>query len=192
MALTQVQGGMIVPSTTLTTPIVATTMGVGGATPAASGAGITFPASQSASTDANTLDDYEEGTWSPSINLLGTLTVTSSGWYRKVGGLVTVFLNIVVTSNNTTQDGANMAITNFPFAASSDVVCCGLLSERFFGGTNTISLHGSIGTGNTSLGLIRCNFNTNISSATYYSGATRNMYTGGNMIISGQMSYTAS
>ena len=154
--------------------------------------GIAFPATQVASADANTLDDYEEGTWSPSINLLGTLTITSSGWYRKVGGLVTVFLNIVVTSNNTTQDGAQMAITNFPFAASSDVVCCGLLSERFFGGTNTISLHGSIGTGNTSLGLIRCNFNTNIPSATYYSGATRNMYTGGNLIISGQMSYTAS
>jgi hypothetical protein len=36
MPLTQVQGGMILPSTTLTTPIVATTMGVGGATPAAS------------------------------------------------------------------------------------------------------------------------------------------------------------
>jgi hypothetical protein len=44
------------------TLISATTVGVGGATPAASGAGITFPATQSASTDANTLDDYEEGT----------------------------------------------------------------------------------------------------------------------------------
>jgi hypothetical protein len=46
-------------------------MGVGGATPSASGAGITFPADQSilgASTNANTLDDYEEGTWT------GTLT----------------------------------------------------------------------------------------------------------------------
>jgi len=47
MSLTQVQGGMILPSTTLTTPIVSTTLGVGGATPSTSGAGITFPATQS-------------------------------------------------------------------------------------------------------------------------------------------------
>ena len=39
------------------------TIGVGNATPAASGAGISFPATASASSDANTLDDYEEGTW---------------------------------------------------------------------------------------------------------------------------------
>ncbi len=36
-------------------PPYATTIGVGGATPSTSGAGITFPATQSASTDANTL-----------------------------------------------------------------------------------------------------------------------------------------
>jgi hypothetical protein len=93
MALTQVQGGMILPSTTLTTPIVSTTMGVGGATPAASGSGITFPATQSASSDANTLDDYEEGTWTPVITAqTGSLTAyTSSGIYTKVGR--TVYIN---------------------------------------------------------------------------------------------------
>lgn len=37
------------------------TISVGAATPSTSGAGITFPATQSASTNANTLDDYEEG-----------------------------------------------------------------------------------------------------------------------------------
>jgi len=42
-------------------------LGVGNATPSTSGAGITFPATQSASTDANTLDDYEEGTWTPVV-----------------------------------------------------------------------------------------------------------------------------
>ena len=45
------------------------TIGVGNATPAASGAGITFPANEatSASTDPNTLDDYEEGDWTPEV-----------------------------------------------------------------------------------------------------------------------------
>lgn len=69
-----------------------TTIGVGGATPAASGAGITFPATQSASSDANTLDDYEEGTWTPEFKGLGsnpTVTYTSqSGKYTKIGNLV--------------------------------------------------------------------------------------------------------
>jgi hypothetical protein len=42
-------------------------IGLGGATPTTSGTGITFPASASASTNANTLDDYEEGTWTPTV-----------------------------------------------------------------------------------------------------------------------------
>jgi hypothetical protein len=48
-----------------------TTIGVGGATPSASGSGISFPATQSASSDANTLDDYEEGTWTPTTSTAG-------------------------------------------------------------------------------------------------------------------------
>jgi hypothetical protein len=38
----------------------------------ASGSGISFPATQSASSDANTLDDYEEGTWTPTVNNMTT------------------------------------------------------------------------------------------------------------------------
>jgi hypothetical protein len=45
-----------------------TTIGVGGATPSTSGAGITFPATQSASSNVNTLDDYEEGSWTPTYS----------------------------------------------------------------------------------------------------------------------------
>jgi len=77
---------------TLTTPSFATTIGVGGATAAASGAGITFPSTASASSDANTLDDYEEGTWTPIVTpSSGSLTAyTSSGVYVKVGKLVTI------------------------------------------------------------------------------------------------------
>jgi hypothetical protein len=77
------------------TLISATTIGVGNATPSASGAGITFPATQSASTDANTLDDYEEGTWSPTFNSDGGTTGTQTntlrwGRYTKIGRQVTV------------------------------------------------------------------------------------------------------
>ena len=57
-------------------------------------AGIKFPATQVASTDANTLDDYEEGTWTPTVvggTSAGTYeTQTANGFYQKIGRDVTV------------------------------------------------------------------------------------------------------
>ena len=46
-----------------------------------SGTGITFPATQSASSDANTLDDYEEGDWTPSIGGNATYGGDTDGRY---------------------------------------------------------------------------------------------------------------
>ena len=74
------------------------TIGVGNATPAASGAGITFPATQSASSDANTLDDYEEGTWTPVLDSqtagTGRVTTVNEATYTKIGRLVTISADI--------------------------------------------------------------------------------------------------
>jgi len=74
---------------------VINTIGVGNATPSTSGAGITFPATQSASTDANTLDDYEEGTWTPTLGGSSsdpTATYnTQTGYYTKIGRQVTIY-----------------------------------------------------------------------------------------------------
>jgi hypothetical protein len=58
-----------------------------------------FPATQNASADANTLDDYEEGTFTPTLfgnTTAGTTTYVSQfGAYTKIGRQVTVqiFLN---------------------------------------------------------------------------------------------------
>jgi hypothetical protein len=67
-------------------------LGVGASTPS-SGTGITFPATQSASSNANTLDDYEEGSWTPELVGSGTTgtPVAGLGYYTKVGNLVTIF-----------------------------------------------------------------------------------------------------
>lgn len=55
---------------------------------------IKFPATQNPSSNVNTLDDYEEGTFTPTLTFGGAsvgMTWTSrSGVYRKVGSLVTV------------------------------------------------------------------------------------------------------
>ena len=108
----------IVSGVTLTTPIVATTMGVGGATPSTSGSGITFPATQSASTNANTLDDYEEGTWTPVITALsGTITsFTSFGQYTKIGQLVVAQFQYNITNNGT--GSVAIIINGLPFAGT--------------------------------------------------------------------------
>jgi hypothetical protein len=97
----------------------ASTIGVGGATPAASGAGITFPATQSASTDANTLDDYEEGTWTPVYALQsGSVTYSSqTGNYVKIGRQVTVsfLINVAVSTSGVFENN----IDGLPFTGSN-------------------------------------------------------------------------
>lgn len=96
-------------------------IGVGNATPSTSGAGITFPVTQSASADANTLDDYEEGTWTPTAlgsGTAGTGTYTiQSGAYTKVGRLITVWGRIGYSSHTGT---GNILIGNFPFTTSAN------------------------------------------------------------------------
>jgi hypothetical protein len=111
----------------ITTPTeqVATTIGVGNATPSTSGAGITFPATQSASTNANTLDDYEEGTWTP--NQGGGLTVvgafSSVGYYTKVGRVVTV--TGVLSATTSIAFAGNATITsNLPFSVLNKSTGC--------------------------------------------------------------------
>jgi hypothetical protein len=103
------------------TPAFASTIGVGGATAAASGAGITFPATQSASSDANTLDDYEEGTFTPTVagsSVAGTASYTTqTGSYTKVGR--SVQFNIYLKWTGGTGSG-NMEFRGLPFISSLD------------------------------------------------------------------------
>jgi hypothetical protein len=93
-----------------------TTIGVGGATPSTSGAGVTFPATQSASTDANTLDDYEEGTWTPTIigsSTAGTATYSlQSGSYTRIGNSVNFWLKLQWTGGTGT---GVLQVSSLPF-----------------------------------------------------------------------------
>jgi hypothetical protein len=79
------------------------------------GPGIKFPATQVASSDPNTLDDYEEGTWTPTIG--GTATYTTQiGRYTKVGNLVSVIFQLTV---NTIGTGSTTSISGLPFTTNS-------------------------------------------------------------------------
>lgn len=102
-------------------PTFTTTIGVGGATASASGSGVSFPATQSASTDANTLDDYEEGTWTPTFaSASGSLTAyTSSGRYTKIGNQVIVFFSVRITTPGTASGQG--VLSNLPFTSISTI-----------------------------------------------------------------------
>jgi hypothetical protein len=104
--------------------------------------GITFPATQSASSNANTLDDYEEGTWTPSqgagLTVVGTFS--SSGTYTKIGRVVNL-------------RGSVTGSTSIALAASDTVICgnipftpIGSVPDRNIGGmtNNTNSASGAV------------------------------------------------
>jgi hypothetical protein len=85
--------------------------------------GIKFPATQSASTDANTLDDYEEGTWTPTIqgvSSAGTATYSVQlGNYTKVGNIVCV--NVYLTYTSGTGSG-QLRVAGLPFTAAASYI----------------------------------------------------------------------
>jgi hypothetical protein len=84
----------------------------GGST-SANGTGITFPATQSASSDVNTLDDYEEGTWTPARGGTWTSNPTSlTGYYTKIGRFVTAYLEFVGGTKTSSISGY---FTGLPF-----------------------------------------------------------------------------
>ena len=71
---------------------------------------------------ANTLDDYEEGTWTPTIGgSSGTGTVSYStqlGTYTKIGRVVT-FHGQVTASSTVSGGSGTLQIAGLPFAASA-------------------------------------------------------------------------
>ena len=83
-------------------------------------ANIKFPATQVASADANTLDDYEEGTWTPtgSSGVNATGITWSFGKYTKIGNKVTLSceFNLTVTSSNLLT---YLTLSGIPFVPSS-------------------------------------------------------------------------
>jgi hypothetical protein len=92
--------------------------------------GITFPATQVSVADANTLDDYEEGTWTPVItgtSVAGSATYsTQSGTYVKIGKYVFLQMFVTFTSAHTGTGGTKVG--GFPFTIGAD-----------FGGGGTIT-----------------------------------------------------
>jgi hypothetical protein len=80
---------------------------------------IRFPVTPSPSGDPNTLDDYREGTFTPTLALGGGSVTYSqqTGSYTKIGRLVTV--QILITINVATRPSGFLEVRSLPFAASA-------------------------------------------------------------------------
>ena len=83
-----------------------------------------FPSTSIPSTDPNTLDDYEEGTFTPGLAFGGGTTgITYSaqlGIYVKVGKIVFVSIRIVLTSKGSSTGG--VFITGLPITSDSTLL----------------------------------------------------------------------
>jgi hypothetical protein len=97
----------------------------GGST-TATGTGIAFPATQSASSDANTLDDYEEGTWTVTIGASttdpsGITYSTQQGGYTKIGNVVYIRFRVGFSFTVATGSGT-LEIRGLPFTAAAGII----------------------------------------------------------------------
>lgn len=87
------------------------------------GGQIAFPATQNPSSNANTLDDYEENIWTPGISFGGGTTgityTTQQGSYTKIGRMVFVQGRVTLSAKGTST--GQMLITGLPFTSNGNV-----------------------------------------------------------------------
>jgi hypothetical protein len=117
-------GALKLDGTTLVVDDTNNRVGIGTASPAVAmdvsgqvraSSGILFGTDTAA---ANALDDYEEGTWTATLTggtTAPSTPVTTTGYYTKIGNLVTVFFRF--TNVNTSGASGSMLVTGLPFSS---------------------------------------------------------------------------
>lgn len=113
----------------------------------ASAGQIKFPAAQNPSANANTLDDYEEGVWTPVIGGAGGTSGQTysmqAGYYVKIGRVVHVWWEANLSAKGTITGGVQ--IQGLPFAATSgrSVYVAGLQYTGL--ASNWVNVNGVVG-----------------------------------------------
>jgi hypothetical protein len=96
-----------------------------------------FPATQNASADANTLDDYKEGVWTPTILPGAGSGITysvQSGRYTKIGNQVFAQGRLTISGLGTASGSASLDGFPFTSAAGSNL---GIVHFGFWSGMTT-------------------------------------------------------
>jgi hypothetical protein len=144
-------------------------IGIGGTTPATSGTGITFPATQSASSDANTLDDYEEGTWTPTITFnfasTGITYTTQLGRYVKIGRQVTIWVYFLLASKGSDTGPARVMGLPFTNSAGNDAEGASFI-PNYWGMASSVTPGGYVQAGQSYFILINTAPATSVSTIT--------------------------
>jgi hypothetical protein len=129
-----------------------------GGSSSATGTGITFPATQVASTDPNTLDDYEEGTFDAAITMgSGTATVflptTGLMRYIKIGRMVTVHGNFNLNPVSSPSGTMSMALpfTSINTGRRSGFASCSITVNNVQVPTNGLCPFGALDSNSSSL-----------------------------------------
>lgn len=140
---------------TTATPTFGATTVTGALTISGASAGqVVFPASQNASAGANTLDDYEEGTWTVSPNTNLTLT-SATGYYVKIGKLV--HFQFAVTVN--TVSGTDVVTLSLPFTSANPSAAANLVASTSGVDTGDVGLVAIISANVSSMSFNRLNDN---------------------------------
>jgi hypothetical protein len=131
-----------------------------------------FPATQNPSANANTLDDYEEGTWSPTITgvsgLSGQTYTARNGDYVKIGTWVFVSGTIVLSALGTLTGNAAIGGLPFVFAAGDGAPIMGYwsglssslvrMSAVFESGSTRALLYGATAASTSTTALVQADF----------------------------------
>ena len=115
-----------------TSPTIATPTITGAVT--LTGGQIAFPATAVPSADPNTLDDYEEGTWTAELRgdtARATTPIETTGYYIKVGQLVTVSISFV--NKDTTGATGQTQVVGLPFASLNESTAKGVSNVATYG-----------------------------------------------------------
>ena len=122
---------------------------------AATAGQIKFPATQNPSSDPNTMDDYKEGTFTPSqgAGLAVVGAFSSVGKYTKLGNQVTVS-GYVLGATSVANASSGLVFGALPYTVSGEVAGS-LAGDRTISGTATLSGTDLYGTAITAVGAIR-------------------------------------
>ncbi len=158
----------------------------------ASAGQIQFPATQNASANANTLDDYEEGTFTPAFTFAtpGNLTVVYSqqiGRYTKIGRLVTADFSLITSTFTHTTASGIAGITGMPFTSQNATMFA--VGPLIWQGINTggvlTNISVQLGSNATSLEIVASGSGQSATNIT-----TGGMPTGGTVLLRGSITYT--
>ena len=114
---------------------------------------------------ANTLDDYEEGTWTPTFigaTTAGSYTFTSNAWYTKIGDTVTAYAELINITDSSLGSG-QLNVGGLPFTNGAKSALGSVLFSSFNVNDSTVNITAFISAGQSVVKFFETLDNTSLS-----------------------------